>query len=82
MSAGQGGESGGKVAIKLPSWVHIYLSTDVVGSEVIGRGAFGEVTKRKLYGTTDVAVKVVNVPSTVDGMQSFVWEVASHVILR
>ena len=79
---GQGGEAGGKVTINLPSWVHVYLSADLVGSEVIGRGAFGTVTKRKLYGTTDVAVKVVNVPSTQRGMQSFVWEVASHVMLR
>ena len=79
---GQRGETGGEVTINLPSWVHVYLSTDLIGSEVIGRGAFGTVTKRKLYGTTDVAVKVVNVPGTQRGMQSFVWEVASHVMLR
>ena len=79
---GQGGETGGEVTISLPSWVHIYLSADLVGSEVIGRGAFGEVTRRKLYGTIDVAVKVVIVPGTQRGMQSFVWEVASHVMLR
>ena len=79
---GQGGEAGGEVTISLPSWVHIYLSADLVGSKVIGRGAFGTVTRRKLYGATDVAVKVVNIPSTQRGMQSFVWEVASHVMLR
>ena len=78
----QGEEAGGEVTINLPSWVHIYLSTDLVGSEEIGRGAFGTVTRRKLYGTTDVAVKVVNAPGTQRGMQSFVWEVASHVMLR
>ena len=79
---GQGGETGGEVTLNLPSWVHVYLSTDLVGNEVIGRGAFGEVTRRKLYGTTDVAVKVVDVPESQRGMQSFVWEVASHVMLR
>ena len=73
---------GGETTIGLPSWVHVFASNEFVGSEHLGSGAFGEVTKRKLFGSTAVAVKVVDVPTTPSGVQSFVWEVASHVMLR
>ena len=77
-----GDAGGGETTIKLPSWVHVFASDDFVGIEYLGSGAFGEVTKRKLFGSTAVAVKMVKLPTTPVGVQSFLWEVASHVMLR